>query len=188
RRLRAGLRHRRRGPRARERRKDLVGALPALRAECRDARAPAARRKGHGRRRSSAIPGERRAAARSAGSARGRSELRLFILGVLALAGTTGYAQIKSDWERANEDRLKQSQEQAVPPPSLDKARLVEVKSTLAADTDFRFFIDPESVSVGEDRIVRYVLVARSPSGSESVTFEGIRCLGEYRVYAVGHP
>jgi CNP1-like family protein len=114
--------------------------------------------------------------------------LRLFILVVLALAGTTVYGQIKSDWERANEERLKQSQEQMVPPPGLDKARLVEVKSTLAADTDFRFFVDPDSVSVGEDRIVRYVLVARSPSGSESVTFEGIRCPGEYRVYAVGRP
>jgi CNP1-like family len=97
-------------------------------------------------------------------------------------------AQIKSDWERANEERLKQSQEQAVPPPSLNKSRLVEVKSTLAADTDFRFFVDPDSVSVGEDRIVRYVLVARSPTGSENVTFEGIRCPGEYRVYAVGRP
>ena len=114
--------------------------------------------------------------------------MRFLSLILLLCVASAVKAQIKSDWERANEDRLKQSQEQAVPPPSLDKARLVEVKSTLAADTDFRFFIDPESVSVGEDRIVRYVLVARSPSGSESVTFEGIRCLGEYRVYAVGHP
>jgi len=106
---------------------------------------------------------------------------------ILLCAISSVNAQIKSDWERANEERLKQSQEQLVPPPSLDKARLVEVKSTLAADTDFRFFVDPDSVSVGEDRIVRYVLVSRSPSGSESITFEGIRCPGEYRVYAVGH-
>jgi CNP1-like family protein len=114
--------------------------------------------------------------------------LRFLSFVLLFCVSSAVNAQIKSDWERANEERLKQSQEQAVPPPGLDKARLVEVKSTLAADTDFRFFVDPDSVSVGEDRIVRYVLVARSPSGSESVTFEGIRCPGEYRVYAVGRP
>jgi CNP1-like family len=105
---------------------------------------------------------------------------------LFVVIGTAAFAQIKSDWELKNEDRLKQSDEQVVPPPRLDKARLVEVKSTLAADTDFRFFVDPASVSVGTDRIVRYVLVARSPSGAENVTFEGIRCPGEYRVYAVG--
>ena len=44
-------------------------------------------------------------------------------------------------------------------------------------------------MSAGEDRIVRYVLVARSASGAESVSFEGIRCQSrEYRVYAVGQP
>jgi hypothetical protein len=111
----------------------------------------------------------------------------LALFAALAVAASAAQGQIKSDWERANEDRLKQSQEQVVPPPSFDRARLVEVKSTLFADTDFRFFVDPDSVSVGEDRIVRYVLVARSPNGAENITFEGIRCPGEYRVYAVGH-
>jgi hypothetical protein len=34
---------------------------------------------------------------------------------------------------------------------------------------------------------VRYVLVARSSAGAESVTFEGIRCDARaYRIYAVG--
>ena len=35
--------------------------------------------------------------------------------------------------------------------------------------------------------MVRYTLVGRSPSGTENVSFEGIRCkTGEYRVYALG--
>lgn len=106
----------------------------------------------------------------------------------LVLFVTAASAQIQSDWERENEDRLKQSDEQAVPPPLLDKTRLVEVSLPPAAQTEFRYYVDPASVSVGSDRIVRYVQVARSPSGAENVTFEGIRCPGEYRVYAVGRP
>jgi hypothetical protein len=114
--------------------------------------------------------------------------LRLFLLALLGVAATSVWAQIKSDWELKNEDRLKQSQELSVPPPRLEKSRLVEVKSTLFGDSDFRFFVDPESVSVAEDRIVRYVLVARSPGGAENITFEGIRCPSDYRIYAVGRP
>ena len=102
------------------------------------------------------------------------------------LVGTAAHAQIKSDWELKNEDRLKQSQEVVVAPPPLDRAKLVEVKLHGAATSEFRYFVDWSSVSAGADRIVRYVLVARSPSGVENVTFEGIRCPGEYRVYAVG--
>jgi hypothetical protein len=47
--------------------------------------------------------------------------------------------------------------------------------------------VDAASISVGEDGVVRYVLVARSAQGAESVSFEGIRCsTSEYRIYATG--
>jgi hypothetical protein len=108
----------------------------------------------------------------------------LFLL--LALYGSAVAGQVKSDWERENEDRLRQADEQVVPPPPFDKARLVELE--LVAATDFRYFVDPATVSVGADRIVRYVVVARSPSGAENVAFEGLRCPGEYRIFAVGRP
>lgn len=49
------------------------------------------------------------------------------------------------------------------------------------------FFVDEGSVSVGEDGVVRYTLVVRTPGGAENVTFEGIRCAtGERRIYASG--
>ena len=49
------------------------------------------------------------------------------------------------------------------------------------------FFVDEQSVSVGEDGVVRYTLVVRTPGGAENVTFEGIRCAtGERRIYASG--
>ncbi len=116
---------------------------------------------------------------------------RLLLL-LLALHGSGAAAQIKSDWERENEERLKHAEEQVVPPPAFDKARLVELDLGIAATTrlrtDFRYFVDPATVSVGADRIVRYVLVARSPSGVENVRFEGIRCPAEYRIFAVARP
>jgi CNP1-like family len=111
-----------------------------------------------------------------------------FLWVALALAAAPAYGQIKSDWERENEDRLKQSDERLVPPPPLERGRLVEVKLHVSADTDFRYYVDWGSVSAGPDRIVRYVLLARGANGTENLSFEGIRCPGEYRVYAVGRP
>lgn len=49
------------------------------------------------------------------------------------------------------------------------------------------FFVDEQSVTVGEDGVVRYTLIVRTPGGAENVTFEGIRCAtGERRIYASG--
>lgn len=113
--------------------------------------------------------------------------MRFFLLAAACLV-SAAQAQIQSDWERANEDRLRQSGEKLVPPPPLNRARLVELKQNFSSGSDFRYYVDWGSVSAGDDRIVRYVLVARSAAGVESVTFEGLRCQGEYRVYAVGRP
>jgi hypothetical protein len=101
---------------------------------------------------------------------------------------TAAHAQVKSDWELKNETRLKQSEELSVPPPALEPGRLVEIKLHVSADSGFRYYVDWASVSAGEDRIVRYVLVARGDGGTQNVSYEGIRCPGEYRVYAVGRP
>jgi hypothetical protein len=109
--------------------------------------------------------------------------LRLLLIGA-ALFTACASAQVQSDWERENEQRLKQSEELVVAPPALDRARLVELQ--LEAASEFRYFVDAASVSVGTDRIVRYAMVARSSSGTENISFEGLRCPGDYRIYAVG--
>ena len=106
---------------------------------------------------------------------------------MVGAAQALAQSQAQSDWERANEDRLRQAGEKLVPPPALERTRLVEVKLEPSARTDFRYYVDWGSVSADEDRIVRYVLVARA-GGVENITFEGLRCQGEYRVYAVGRP
>lgn len=52
---------------------------------------------------------------------------------------------------------------------------------------DNQFFIDPESLTVGLDGVVRYVLVVLSPSGVRNVSYEGLRCSSaEKRLYAFG--
>jgi hypothetical protein len=57
----------------------------------------------------------------------------------------------------------------------------------VGATRPFAFFVDRASVSVGQDRIVRYTLMARSLSGAVNVSYEGIRCQSyESRTYAFG--
>ncbi len=88
----------------------------------------------------------------------------------------------KSDWERQQEER--DFKEADLPLPALpDKQALVEFFVTGASS--FRFFIDPASLSVGADNVVRYTLVARSPSGVENISYEGMRCgAGTFKVFA----
>ncbi|TFZ01575.1 CNP1-like family protein [Ramlibacter rhizophilus] len=74
-------------------------------------------------------------------------------------------------------------QEGAAPePPALRLKGLVPVelpRSTL------RFGVQPDSVSIGPDRVVRYVVVATSASGALNALYEGIRCdEGKVKVYA----
>lgn len=67
-----------------------------------------------------------------------------------------------------------------------EQANLIPLKLDLA-DFPYRLFIDGNSLSVGEDRVVRYTVVLRSPNGVENVTYEGIRCKNkQVRRYAYG--
>lgn len=53
----------------------------------------------------------------------------------------------------------------------------------------FDFFVDSESIAVGNDGVVRYTLVARSSGGALNVSFEGIRCsTRERKLYGFGRP
>lgn len=57
----------------------------------------------------------------------------------------------------------------------------------VSAASDFRFFVDRRSISVGKDGVVRYTLIALSPKGAENISFEGMRCKSrEHKTYATG--
>jgi hypothetical protein len=109
--------------------------------------------------------------------------LRAALLLLAALAGCSS-APLQSDWERAH--LAETVAEETVPPPRFPRpADLVALD--VPAPSGVRFFVDPATVSVGRDRVVRYVLVGRSASGIDNVTFEGLRCAPrEFRVYALG--
>lgn len=71
-------------------------------------------------------------------------------------------------------------------PPYPKTANLIPFEAGTA--TANRFFIDPASVSIGEDGIVRYTLVVKTAGGATNVSYEGIRCeTREQKYYAIGH-
>jgi hypothetical protein len=99
----------------------------------------------------------------------------------LALAGacvavSAQVAPADPDWKEVD----------APPPPPLRTSGLIPVD---VPGTSLRFGVDPASVTVGPDRIVRYVIVATSSSGTVNAMYEGIRCdAGEVKVYARHNP
>lgn len=72
-------------------------------------------------------------------------------------------------------------------PPYPKAENLVEFNVSSA--TRHKHFVDTASISVGEDKVVRYTVVIEAAGGAKNVSFEGMRCdTGERRLYAYGHP
>jgi hypothetical protein len=71
-------------------------------------------------------------------------------------------------------------------PPWPRNSDLIELQ--LDAPSPFRYYVDARSLSIGSDAVVRYTLIAESPSGARNVTFEGLRCTprGAVQTYAYG--
>lgn len=105
------------------------------------------------------------------------------------LAACAGRSQTgQSDWELQHQGQLVREAADAAPVPELPayprRENLLEF--FVSSASDFRFFIDRTSINV-KGSIVRYTLVARSPSGVDNVSYEGINCPArEYQVYAIG--
>ena len=103
--------------------------------------------------------------------------LRRILALALAGAAAASAAQVvipdaMSDWKEV----------EAPPPPPLRTQGLIPVD---VPGTSLRFGVDPASISVGEDRVVRYVVVATSTTGAVNGIYEGLRCgTGEVKVYA----
>jgi len=103
---------------------------------------------------------------------------------LLAAACAGAPAPDKSDWERKQEARDWRESDVSLPAAPRREHLLAFFVS---AASNFDFYVDGASLSIGKDGVVRYVLVARSPQGAQSVTFEGIRCSSAaYRIYATG--
>ena len=104
-----------------------------------------------------------------------------------AAAQNTNAPGIQGDKSKYEEeqDKLNWKEADAPLPPYPKDADLIEFQ--VSSGATFRFFIDAASLSVADDGVVRYTLVARSPSGIANVSFEGIRCASKsYKVFARG--
>ena len=61
------------------------------------------------------------------------------------------------------------------------------VEFRLRRNSANRYYLDPASMSIGPDRVVRYSAVIASPSGALNTSYEGLRCkTSEFKVYAYG--
>lgn len=75
--------------------------------------------------------------------------------------------------------------QQALLPAHPNQGNLVQIY--VSPTTTFQFFVDTASISAGEDGPIRYIMIARSPSGAENLSYEGLRCeTRERKLYAFG--
>jgi hypothetical protein len=74
-------------------------------------------------------------------------------------------------------------EEQAPPPPAFSKEHLIPID--LPLHMTVKVGVDPNSIVVGSDGVVRYVLVITNTTGTTSALYEGIRCISdEVKTYA----
>lgn len=99
---------------------------------------------------------------------------------VLFYMNAPAWADFEEDYEKAS---WKEVQYQLPPAPAVDRL----IPFYVSAATEHRSFVDSSSLTVGEDGVVRFVLVVVTAGGARNVSFEGMRCqTGERRIYASG--
>jgi hypothetical protein len=102
--------------------------------------------------------------------------LRASVVCAAALCSALASAQLAAtnpDWKEAD----------APAAPAFDVKRLVPFEVSSSSPLQWGF--DPQTMTIAQDGIVRYVVVAQSPSGVMNAMFEAIRCTtGEWKTYA----
>jgi hypothetical protein len=75
-------------------------------------------------------------------------------------------------------------QEDQVPlPPSFSRDKLIPLE--MPAHVSVKVGVDPATITVGADGVVRYVIVMTNSTGSTNAVYEGIRCVSdEVKTYA----
>jgi CNP1-like family len=69
------------------------------------------------------------------------------------------------------------------PAPVYHKEGLIAID--MPSSGSLKYGLDPVTLSIGSDGVVRYVMVAYNPSGSVNALYEGLRCeTGEVKTYA----
>ena len=72
-------------------------------------------------------------------------------------------------------------------PPALRTDGLL--KFDVSVSSELIYGVDPASIAIGEDGVIRYVMVATSRTGAINALYEGVRCTtGEVKTYARWNP
>lgn len=101
--------------------------------------------------------------------------LRRMTVGAIVCLGSVVQAQLVDDpdWKES----------EAPPPPAFSTARLVAID--MPVGLALRYNVDPDTVRLTPDGIVRYVMVATGQDGAVNAQYEAIRCAtAEYKLYA----
>ncbi|VTU24539.1 CNP1-like family protein [Variovorax sp. PBS-H4] len=117
---------------------------------------------------------------------RARPLLVLALASALAACGSTARDTDNPDWAQAGmppppkitaqADEWKEAE--VPPPPAFSESRLIPIE--MPAYSSLKFGVDPATLSVTGDGVVRYVVVANSKMGGGTNAFyEGIRCASE---------
>ncbi|MFW2355376.1 CNP1-like family protein [Hydrogenophaga sp.] len=105
-----------------------------------------------------------------------------FLTSALAFAALFALTPLLHAQPRFQEEPV-WTESSATPPAAFSTEALQPFEVT--RDSALTYGIDPGSLIVGEDGVVRYVMVARSASGALNVLYQGIRCAtAEAKTYA----
>lgn len=81
---------------------------------------------------------------------------------------------LASAWPLAHSEEVTWVEAASSPPQYFSTSKLIPI--FISGPSQLEFGVDPSSVTLGDDQVVRYVLVAKSVSGAMNVSFEGIHC------------
>lgn len=122
----------------------------------------------------------------------------LICIAALQMLMTPGISKAKSKmeenvdtstFEEDFDDLAKPWEEIAVQIPPQPKQENLIPFETLNATASYSFGIDSQSIALGSDGVIRYIVVATSQSGAKNISYEGIRCgTFEKKLYAFGRP
>lgn len=100
--------------------------------------------------------------------------LAALLLGMLPIFGAV--AQLASDdpdWKELDVQT----------PPAFSRENLIPLD--MPSYVSLKFGVDPATLTVSADGVVRYVMLATSASGTVNAMYEGLRCgTGEFKTYA----
>jgi hypothetical protein len=104
-----------------------------------------------------------------------------------ACGGDERWLRVPDPDESASDEGRTRREDKLALPPFPTEGNLLPFE--IGGASRNAYFVDAESISVGEDWVIRYTAVIVSTSGARSITYEGVDCSDyAYKLYAMGRP